>query len=333
MTTPDLQSSPQEEAIYRNELSFTHLGGTALNPAILIPNEAHEQVYETMLDQNRDLILRLPRNEAGLDLGHISNYRQKIGAPKKELLFLDPDEYDKALAIDGGDEHSDHTSKGRYLQDVDVIVVKRDSELEGLNGVEVTESAAVHEIAHSSAILNPIQLKAETTGRFRKKTEVIGDRSRTGFVVTANEKVKGTLLEEGYAEYERGQYMLEQGRKGGFVTAGEDFDRNRALELIPGQYYILKRDAEDKVEPAFLSNAAVAAATLELLAAQDDKLTDALRESRKSSDGLREVAQRINAIVPGMYQKMHDVDINADDGMQKASALLVEVYKATVSAK
>ncbi len=335
MTAPTTESFA-EEATYRNEVTFSHLGGTALNPALFPPNEAYEEAYESMLDQSRDFVLGLPRNEAGLDLSRINKYCQEMGAPQKPLLFLNPNEYAKALASHGGvTVHSEHSSQGQYLQHIDVIIVKRDPESERLNGAEITESIAVHEIAHSSATLNPVQLRAETTGRFRKKTVVSGDRSRIGFVVTslADKKVRGTLLEEGYAEYERGQYMLEQGRESGFVTPGEDFDRTDAMNLISGRYYALKQGADGATEPTLLSEGAVAAAALEMLVARDNKLIDALRESRKSADGLREVAQRINAIVPGMYQRMHDVDINATDGLKQATATLAEIYKATASTK
>jgi hypothetical protein len=71
----------------------------------------------------------------------------------------------------------------------------------------------------------------------------------------------------------------------------------------------------------------VPAATLEQLFNHDPELLPLIRESRKSLDALREVPKRINAAMPGLYERMKHINVKAPDGIMQATQLMVEVHE------
>jgi len=76
---------------------------------------------------------------------------------------------------------------------------------------------------------------------------------------------------------------------------------------------------------SFPTGSALPAATLELFIDHDPEFLTVLRESRHSIEGLREVARRINAISPGLYQELRKIDVKSEGGDIRAAHMFAEV--------
>jgi hypothetical protein len=294
--------------------------------------EARTTITER-LQSDREKLLQLPSHEEGMDMARIHTYRERIGLPQKPIRVLSPEDYAKALEIT---EKEEGTESGKYLPQQDVIIVKRDPESETINGgPEVTESLVVHEIAHSGNERSVIVTVKPTRRLIRKnKTYITSDTGRSGFMATKNGEPSGYLLEEGYAELERGKYVVEElGKPEGFA--------GRFVQDTPtpfDKYTYNNKDDEGKVTSS-IPNGAPAAAMFELIAEYDPEFLSALREGRRSVQGLREVARRLNAISPTLYMELRRIDIREQEGrieainMNKKVKDILEARKATSQAQ
>ena len=325
----------------RSQITFTHLGKTALGgPVVWSPMLSREADYLDQTEAARDKILSLPTNAQGIDIGRIHRYRRQMGGPQRPLLFLNPSIFEEATLIllgkpdetDMGDNRGD--VYGRYS--ADLCMVKRDPVMEELNGSAWTESIAIHEMAHGTATMSPIQIIAKKEGRLLKRSRPHAYRRRMGFIVGKNGSEKsydrGEYLEEGYAEYERGQYVKQIGNPDGVLNQDprllEEFE-GRTL----GPHYWWLSDEEDRTITSPLRSS-IPAATLEAFIKVDPLLLPALRRSRHSADGLREVAQRINNFQPGLYRKLQKFDLQTREGLMEAarfSGELVQTLRDSVT--
>lgn len=320
----------------RNSITSTHVGNTALgSPRILPPNREAEQLFLQQIDGARSAIMELPDNTEGLDLDRIESFRKYMGAPKKEAKFLNPDDFDEAriIARQDTDEPMTTDPDGDYLENIDMFIVKRRPEIEALNGPEITESVAIHEAAHSNGSESPIQIRIAKvrTGIFKTEDEALATRTRTGFSVKKTHaeglQEQGNALEEGYAELERGQYVLSLGLKNGFAKTDGKITPEGEID-IPGHYWYLIPGPENGQPVLTHTRSAIPAATLELLIEQDASLLGIIRESRHSADAHRKLISRMNSMVPGLYQKMRKTDIRTDEGLAEAE----QIYKDTQAA-
>ena len=129
------------EALVFHPSAVRHLGRLASGDVMPIaPNADFEDAYRDSANAKREQLLSLEQNREGINFDRIDEYRKKMGAPNKAILFLDPENYAKAQAIVGnvgGDEG------GLYDPLHDVAIVRRDPETEELNGVAYTEAAAL----------------------------------------------------------------------------------------------------------------------------------------------------------------------------------------------
>jgi len=216
-------------------------------------------------------------------------------------------------------------------------MVLRDPEAEELNGVAYTEAAAVHEIAHATAeiITTGLMVETHTTGLFKKKKTVTlqPTLTRAGFAVVHQEDAHGDMhglfLEEGYAGYEQGEYIRELGNESGAVSDNPVLlsDANRYKGTPLERFATITKDATGQLKIAAGMRQSVPAVTLEQLFNHDPELLPLIRKSRGSVDALREVPKRINAIMPGLYQRMQGINMKAPDGVDQAAHLMVEVVQ------
>lgn len=287
-----------------------------------------EAVRESTLKDRED-ILRFPSQEDGLRMDRIHAYRERIGVPRKEIRILSLEDYAKVGKIVGNDRED--ISGGEYLPLQDVIIIKRDPDLESLNGTELIESLVIHEIAHSANGNSSTSVDVKLTNRRRKLMGLIGKNEdeislsahigRSGFGVgrDKDEGVEGFFLEEGYAELERGLYVAQElGKPDGFAGDAQ-FGKSHLIN----KYKFFKRNTNTGKEGWTFPSGAIPAMTLELLIDHDPELLSALRESRRSVEGLREVARRIDAISPGLYQELRRFDIKSS-GREIRTANLYE---------
>jgi hypothetical protein len=275
-----------------------------------------DEVRNTWIQQGED-ILKLPSYEDGINMDRVLAYCDSIGFSRKPIRILSPEDYKKALTIAG--KNPENAEDGSWLEQQDVIVVSRDPDTEAMNGSEFIESMIIHEAAHGNS--NDQQMAADVSVNrhmLRKRVNVSTYTLRGGFVVrTDKDTAEGYLLEEGYAELERGIYVEQiLGRKTGFTEG-----------LHPGTPHLFDKYSrfvrDDSGEPKLNGMyGSVGAGILELLIKRDPELLGALRESRHSVQGLREVARRINEISPGLYQEMRKVKSASSED---ASGILIKV--------
>ncbi len=70
-----------------------------------------------------------------------------------------------------------------------------------------------------------------------------------------------------------------------------------------------------------------AAMALEMLLKQDPELLPAMLKARYDVDGLRTMAQRLNAIQPGLYQTLRD-DFNSEDVFPEGQGHVSDVLES-----
>jgi hypothetical protein len=303
-----------------------HFGGDILGEA----TEAQKKKFDETATKKRAAILEMPSQEEGINLGRVHGYRERLGISRKEMRFLRPEEFAQALAIEGSDDQDD--LDGFYSPTLDLIVVKRNPELESLNGSEYTESVAIHEIVHSDTEPPVFEVLEKTIGRLvSKKTVVSVKRARSGFREKVEARVEGLMIEEGLADYERGQYVEQElGRPGGFVSpTGKDFDRTGTIP-IPGKYWSLDRGDDGSVSRSWGGKSSLSAATLEILISQDPGLYTTLRANRRTPEGRRSVIDRMNAIKPGLYNLLNDASIDGTNGVTIAFEVFSQIYDSFV---
>ncbi len=288
-----------------------------------VPPEQRTEIIDHYHEQLSE-VLALPRDEQGINRPRLDGYLAKIGLQPKDTLFLGINEYDQADKIVGNKKDKDE--RGAYMRSLDVAIIKRHPAREHFNSTELAESVAVHEAAHAAAH-TIISYSLDESGEY-----VQGKPwpARTGHIVGAADGTsRGRVLEESYSEYERGLYVRDVlKRPGGFVApAGEQWSYPDK-PYISGQYFYKIND--HKVGYPVSAEGATA---LGLLVDNDPALIDVLRLSRTSVEAKREVARRIDAVQPGLYAKLRDLEEDSEndpeyDGYHEAYQFVTDALAA-----
>ncbi|MGV9002132.1 MAG: hypothetical protein ACOH18_04245 [Candidatus Saccharimonadaceae bacterium] len=253
-------------------------------------------------------IKNMPSHDEGINLERVDIFRRSMGIAKKPILILSSEDFKHASELGAGSS-SETTVSGEYLPVPDVIIMKDDPEQQALNGPELLESLIVHEIAHSHQSFHEMQA---TIGRrkrlFRRDfMDVAVQTARFGFVVNdSHEATHGDFLEEAYAEYVRGQYVVNiLGRDNGFVEpTGEVFD--------PLNKYRLKVAKPDGSIGVAMPLGALPALLLETLFKRTPELIDKFEQARHSAEGLKNLIKSLDGIDPGLYKRLRDIDIHSE---------------------
>ncbi len=310
------------------------LGQVSLGPVISYLDGAHpaeegiDQRYVDALyaDMNsrREAILALPTQTDGINMQRLNGRLHSIGAPHKSILMLSPANFVQAhsLATEGSYEERD----GAYLPFQDLTIVQRDPEMEALNGSEFIESVGYHEGVHGWTIPEVTVSATESKKGVLRRTlsvRVVPGLRRSGYIRWGEgETTKGLLIEEAHAEYERGLYVVNDlGRPDGFAGKVQ----HGPLALI-NKYMFLERTEEGESQPGMMEGA-TGAVMLELLIARDPEILQLLRGGRTSPTDEQQLKAHINAVVPGLYDRMDEVDIQDSEGQRAAARLLGELIK------
>lgn len=315
------------EVVEAGQPTFTHLGRSALDTlTVWSPTIEREQSYLAQRDEIRRQVLSLPTNVEGINMERLQNYAQEVFKSVVPVLFLDPENFDIASKVSSPASNDKDRNTLGIMLDAGVCIVGRDPELEDLNGTAFTESLAVHELAHGTTTFHPVEILAKKTGRLFKRSRTFADRKRNGFKVgkaDSDSPRKGSFLEEGYADYERGQYVQRLGHTDGVLIEHpkllEDFE---GRDLGP-HYWYLTPDGGRGVP----IRSSLGASVLETLIYADPELLDALRASRYSVEGLRAVPKRLNRLQPGLYSRLQALDVETSDGLVGAAEMAGKIMK------
>ncbi len=239
----------------------------------------------------------------GLNIKRIESFMQEEGLEVKPY-FLVAEEY-----IDTIVERVGHTGflynwagpkvQGAYLEELDVVLVKRLKQNESYAGPIFTEGILIHELAHASSLWY---------GCIKSPQGVC--TARIGFHVT--NKSEMSQLEEGFADSLRARYMrryLDPKTLNKFAKALGRRTINIGDKLmfpwkteqlpIPLEYLIIEQNGLVRVP-----GPAPAGYAIELLGKQAPELRKQMIQARRSLEGLRTVAKTIENIKPGLYSKI-----------------------------
>jgi hypothetical protein len=314
--------TPPEEASFRSDAGQTD---SSYSPA-----SSQEQQRQYWDSERERIIKEVPSNTEGIDVERIDRFFKKLGLEPKQYVLLDEEGISKLKDhfqdnpavkryLEGG-------ADGIYLQELDLVLAKRIDLLyqrEGRDSVAM-ESFLVHEEAHSTGSHQELPYVERTV-----EDQAYAMIPRMGQVVI-NMKVEaeGNFLEEGFAETIRLHYLAEETERGtGLADLPYDYATFQ-LENPDRQIAIATKYADSKEEgqPNF-AVAAFAGQGTELLIRRDPALFDAMIKARTSVEGLREVAQRINNISPGLYSDLRRREYNTFFGYEFAAGLASVIEK------
>ena len=252
------------------------------------------------VDDRRCALRAIPSDEKDINIKRIETFRRKIGAPNKATLYLGTKGYQNALELL---DNPTSESEGYYEGVTDVALVKRNPELESLNGTEITEAFAIHEIAHSSATINTIlAITKSRRGLLLSKSTTEFVRNRMGFYVRdAHSNRTGSTLEEGYADLERGLYVRDANLVTQFTSRASNYDQFMRSP-IPSHYMYKQGNIKEPV--LTFSQSTIPAAILEILIEHDQEFLNTLRKSRQDVAELANVACRMEHLMPGLHDRM-----------------------------
>lgn len=318
----------------RNEPTFTHLNASDQRGHL----KTAEALRLSELEEDRAEILSLPNHTEGLDIEGLANYCEQTGIPSKPLLFLDPENYHKATVIQQRryPHKNSVDSLGKYLPDLDIALVLRDPDLEATNSPLISTAYAVHELAHASNIHNHSVLEHAIVreGILRKKVlEVVPSAViRAGFMTRnpQSDTSQGGFIEEGYAELEKGRYLLACGYPDGLAYNRADLEDTMLTSLLLPRYFCGRKDENGSIKIRASLECATPATALEYLIEKDELLLPAMRRARHSDDGMQEMITRIEAIQPGLYEQLYKLDVNS---IEKSVAMLFKTIEIVAPEK
>lgn len=268
--------------------------GTHVIPTIKVPSTGAQASLHAL--QQR-MLNTLANSVEGINIGRAERFISSRGLRIAPYRLLNQADTERALDQDLGDLDG---LSGSYKASYDVALVPRRDRLEATNGCELTESILVHELAHGSNEHHDlVYIRDETTG---EQTILHG---RSGHrVYDSHGEPRGRLIEEAFAERERGKYV-EQVLKlpRGFahrVLSNEFFAEGGAV--VDAKYSVRRTDGQ----PYVIGESFVAQA-FDLLCQVDPAMDRALRRAHQTVEGLRDLARRLERIQVGLYTHLRDI--------------------------
>lgn len=288
---------------------FVHVATNENGVYPIPPDPKVEARYDREAITTREAILALPDHTEGLNLSRVAEHVSLMNGSSKPVKYLQPDDYRRAQAIVEMTDDEEEP-EGLYIDTLEVSLVKRDEAMELMNGPAVTESFAIHEIAHSTQLAAPVRVEHTSTGRLFWKRQVVNAGStRVGFRVQSHEAHKGHsggLIEEGYAEFERGQFVERNNLVDSFTRGASNYDQ-LAESGIPMKY-CYKAEMVDGQPILTIAPGAIVASIIDKLAERDSEIVPLFRESRRSVAGYRAFAARLDQLVPNLYPQLKHGD-------------------------
>ena len=312
--------TPPEEVRYIDE------SGVSRRLDVDGPNtEGDQTMLEGLHDYRQQLREKMigllgENDESDMDIAAADAFVAELGLADTQHQVVGPDFAAAANWRMHRRGYAEEGSLGTYIAEADLAVIYRDARLEELNGPGFTESYLVHEKLHGSA--KPRQLESRVQDEGTRVAAL-----RLGQMALVQGEKRGAFIEEGFCDAGRAKFIIEKLKKPtGFVEAPEAIEQY----LMPNgdtlpmrtvlKYYAEKEDGT--VDAAYNSPAVAGSAMMSLIE-NDPGLWDALIRARTETDGLREVARRIDAVKPGLYMQLSALKDNMDD-FTKGSRLVAD---------
>ncbi len=236
----------------------------------------------------------------GLDIERASEFMWSQNLPVSEFVFFDEEDALKLQELFGNTYTVAHVPGGTYLMELDLILIRRERDLEKFNDSTFEEGKLIHEMVHAG---NSYDEYVEG--------EKYPLRPRSGFVLveTRKETPWGWFLEEGFADMMRGEYVGKNRKVQIPEKELEEKEKKSLYEGVSSKYVFMLPEKENalikdgSVHIGFIQSS-IAAVGLEMLCEKEPKLRQVLIESRSDIEKLREIPKLINAIKPGLYMEI-----------------------------
>lgn len=258
----------------------------------------------------------------GLDLQRVGNFMASLGL--RDMPILDVAEGDgpqlaHTISALFDSAPANATYRGVWLDGIATGFIIRDTKLEQYNGTSYTDSIRVHEKAHGTA--TNVRITARLAdGIPRLASAQAGFYSYQKNETDGTKKEEGVFLEEGFAEWVRGLYITEElGLTTGFIQPSEgsrvpETERKRVIRHsetgltadVSMRYFRYFTDGGPGVDFKAYGGEA-----LQRLVAYDPGMRGALLASRSSNEAYRELIGRMDAIEPGLYQRLRGTPFNS----------------------
>lgn len=239
----------------------------------------------------------------------IGSFCKRMGLSEHDVYYLYPENrraFEEAVSSIAPPEDTPEW-QGEYNGVTDTARVHRDKQLESENGVQLTESFGVHEVAHASGGSNLRVNFRESDVRSDISNLVL----RSGFSISRagmeGLEKRNIFLEEGFAELMRGLYVHKfLNRPNGF--GAETASRNEAFSELPRKY-----DITNKGEVSPFGASSLAAYAVELLIMADPSIASSIVAARYSGAALRDLYQKINAIDKHLVGNLRKLSYSSQD--------------------
>lgn len=241
-------------------------------------------------------IMALPSHEEGLDTDRVRMFMADQGAQPTDFRVLNQHDFEEALRIDHG-YHSNiaaaayEDSSGVHLFSGDVSAITRDAVQEHYNTVALTEGKLVHELGH--------QWTTVKFNRVNGRTELT-----RGFMSGG----RGEALEEGWSCLLYARY-IERVTGGSGLYSGQLYGESERLRKHV--FRIMPDDEAGNNIPYDHHNASYAGVILEQLIEHDSELYQVMCAARDDPDRIHEMQERMDAIQPGIYEKLMSIDMDS----------------------
>lgn len=242
------------------------------------------------------ILAGVTHNETGLDIARINGFLAEYGLVPETFIAVPDDKNREIEKFTELKSHGDHKIGGAYFGSANLVYALRNRKIEEKIGTAGTESTAVHEQSHANRI---IVTGYAALGETVTRHAVL----RGGFqLADALFPSAGSYFEEGFAALMQNRYLTEKvGMRNGLLGLDGTYDTSFIDKIykIPRSYSDFQ-EIGGILQPR-LPIPAHAAYGMDLLIAQDPSIFDAMLRSRSDIAGLKEFAQRINALSPGLY--------------------------------
>jgi hypothetical protein len=226
------------------------------------------------------------------------------GLPMTDFIFFEEEDIPKLkemfASVSGADSFFSG-NRGKYIPEVNLLFVRREEENEKINGAIFTEGLLIHELAHSTS---------KHKQYIKKGNEIFVPRLGFAFNYQQLSSIfRGGLLEEGFADLLRGDYIEQN------ITKE---NREKIEKERPNTFDEYGFDVSDKYmyfteKGVDLVSSSIAATALEMLCKKEPKLKQTLIEARTDINKLREIPKLINAIKQGLYSDIQKCDYTVED--------------------
>ena len=276
-----------------------------------------------------NLIEEFPKEKIeGLNTKRVEDFIQAEGLEVKPYIIFDRKDLRKINKIVGNTgllrSTFDNGESGLYSPETDLVLIARDRKYEESSGAVYTEGLLVHELTHASSMY-----QGHVAADYNKFYT-----PRVGFCLPQNKTPWGWLLEEGWADIHRANYFaknasdtekakLEKTLRFGSLemtdTVPITTPAGETLPLPIKYFYITPEGNVTTKSSAF------AAYALELLFEQEPALKSLLTKGRNSVEGLRNIAQAFEKIMPGLYKSLQTADYTEASFSEKLSTVITDV--------